>query len=216
MNDGLKQRIIGALVLVALAIIFVPVLFDRERIAPVDRQTRIPPAPDILLEPLPEVARAPSPKDPSINEPLDGDLRIQDSPLARDEEMPPSTDSDVDAEPSADPVQQRIGTEPPAGSQGRSVPKPTAFAVPAIAPPDTDSAWVLQVASYEHKQHAEALANELRTQGLNAFTKKVSTSAGERTRLFVGPDLSKQALLDVKASVDAKYRVNSLLMVYKP
>jgi len=46
-DDGLKQRLIGAFVLLALAVIFVPVIFDRERIEPVDKRTQIPPAPHI-------------------------------------------------------------------------------------------------------------------------------------------------------------------------
>lgn len=59
MNDGLKQRIIGAIVLLAIAVIFVPVLFDRERITPVDRNTQIPVAPLISLpEPSPAVKPA--------------------------------------------------------------------------------------------------------------------------------------------------------------
>lgn len=47
MDDGLKQRLIGALVLLALAVIFIPVFFDRERIQPVDKATQIPLPPDI-------------------------------------------------------------------------------------------------------------------------------------------------------------------------
>lgn len=50
MDDGIKQRIIGAIVLLAIAVIFVPVLFDKERIEPVDRKTQIPPAP--YIEPV--------------------------------------------------------------------------------------------------------------------------------------------------------------------
>ncbi len=58
MDDGLKQRLIGAFVLFALAVIFVPVVFDRERIEPVDRKTQIPPAPHV--EPV-EIERAIAP-----------------------------------------------------------------------------------------------------------------------------------------------------------
>lgn len=47
MDDGLKQRIIGALVLLAIAIIFVPVFFDQERIVPLDRTSQVPLAPEI-------------------------------------------------------------------------------------------------------------------------------------------------------------------------
>ncbi len=47
MDDGLKQRLIGAFVLLALGVIFIPVLFDRDRIEPVDKKTQIPAAPHV-------------------------------------------------------------------------------------------------------------------------------------------------------------------------
>lgn len=50
MDDGLKQRLIGAFVLLALAVIFLPVVFDRERIEPVNKTTQIPLAP--IIEPI--------------------------------------------------------------------------------------------------------------------------------------------------------------------
>ncbi len=45
MDDRLKQRLVGALVLVALAVIFLPTLFSREHLRRVDRTSLIPPAP---------------------------------------------------------------------------------------------------------------------------------------------------------------------------
>lgn len=50
MDDGLKQRIVGAFVLVAIGVVFIPVMFDRERIEPLDRKTQIPPAPHIEVK----------------------------------------------------------------------------------------------------------------------------------------------------------------------
>ncbi|MFL0808873.1 MAG: SPOR domain-containing protein [Agarilytica sp.] len=50
MDDGLKQRLIGAFVLFALGVIFIPVIFDRDRIEPVDKRTQIPSAP--YIEPV--------------------------------------------------------------------------------------------------------------------------------------------------------------------
>jgi DedD protein len=54
MDDGLKQRLIGAIVLLALAVIFVPVVFDREQLQQVDRTSQIPEAPDIIPVTIPE------------------------------------------------------------------------------------------------------------------------------------------------------------------
>jgi DedD protein len=48
LDDGLKQRVVGALVLLALAVIFLPALFDRDPMAPVSRDSQIPEAPQVL------------------------------------------------------------------------------------------------------------------------------------------------------------------------
>jgi len=56
-NDGLKQRIIGALVLVALAAIFFPLLLNISEERQIDTQTRIPPRPDIQTVEIAEPVR---------------------------------------------------------------------------------------------------------------------------------------------------------------
>ena len=53
-DDGLKQRIIGAFVLIALVMLFVPALFDRDRIQPLDEKSLIPPVPELVSQPFPE------------------------------------------------------------------------------------------------------------------------------------------------------------------
>lgn len=68
LDDGLKQRLIGAVILLALGVIFIPVLFDRDPIKPVDRETQIPPEPEIVTieiqepEPPPQTELAPPPE----------------------------------------------------------------------------------------------------------------------------------------------------------
>ena len=52
-DDGLKQRLIGAVVLLALGVIFLPVLFDRDRIEPIDQETLIPEAPEVVTVDIP-------------------------------------------------------------------------------------------------------------------------------------------------------------------
>lgn len=62
MDDGLKKRLVGAVLLLSLGVIFLPVLFDRERMAPINHTSQIPEPPDIepltieLPQPLPEPA----------------------------------------------------------------------------------------------------------------------------------------------------------------
>ncbi len=60
MNDGLKQRMIGAIVLVALAIVFIPVVLDENQTRPRDFKVEIPEKPVISLAPIDR------PKQPSL------------------------------------------------------------------------------------------------------------------------------------------------------
>ena len=47
MSKGLKQRIVGSLVLGALGLIILPVLFDFTDPSRVDRSSKLPPAPEM-------------------------------------------------------------------------------------------------------------------------------------------------------------------------
>lgn len=60
MNQGLRQRLLGILVLVALASILLPLLLDFRTGHPVDTSPRIPPPPDIQPAPLPQLDSAPA------------------------------------------------------------------------------------------------------------------------------------------------------------
>jgi DedD protein len=64
MNQGMRQRLLGILVLVALASILLPLLLDFRSGYPVDTSSRIPPPPEIPARPLPQLdAAAPPPED---------------------------------------------------------------------------------------------------------------------------------------------------------
>lgn len=64
MNQAMRQRLLGILVLVALASILLPLLLDFRSGYPVDTGSRIPPPPEIPPQPLPQLeAPAPTPED---------------------------------------------------------------------------------------------------------------------------------------------------------
>lgn len=88
MNEGLRQRLVGALVLVALGVIFLPMLLDLGGSYEVDTASRIPPVP--AIEPI-VVAPAKIPENiPVAKQPA--------FPLDREEESVPemsSTDTPI-------------------------------------------------------------------------------------------------------------------------
>lgn len=94
--DGLKQRIIGALVLVSLAVIFVPMMFDEPHSERESTTIKIPEEP-----PFPEVD-APEPE-------------LSDAPAYRLEESDAAGEPDSAPQPSNDqptPDTDMAGTEP--------------------------------------------------------------------------------------------------------
>ncbi len=57
MDDGLKQRLVGAVVLAALAVIFLPSLFNEDNRRRVDTRTQVPPGPGIKTVEIPDPVR---------------------------------------------------------------------------------------------------------------------------------------------------------------
>lgn len=197
MNDGLKQRIVGALVLLALGIIFLPVIFDRERIVPVDRKTHIPPEPAHEVFKLPQAPVAPRPKAKEISGPIDGRFdvaekaaELADSSSVNEKSVNETTESSVTSR-----------NEIPAEKKTENF--------------SLKSSWALQVASFETKKRAMEVLKQLEVKRYRGFVREVDTSQGSRTRLFVGPSVDKGTLEKAKQDIDASLKVESMIVRFK-
>lgn len=172
LDDGLKQRVVGALVLLALAVIFLPVLFDRDPMTPVDRTSQIPPPPQVVTV--------------EIKQP----------------EMPESIPAAPDPETMYVPEETREVTP---------VPEPS-----GLSADGTPNAWVLQVASFRQREHGYALRDKLNAKGFPAFARDISQNNGVIVRVYVGPKLDKQSLLEVKNAVEKEFGLQSLVLPFAP
>lgn len=181
LDKAYKQRMVGALVLIALAVIFLPMLFSREDEL---RQVsvEVPVAPQMSA--LPQVAVEPVavPEPQSLpQEPVPGDDELAD--LAAPE-APVAASAPVSVAPA--PV---VAPKPVAAPVAKPV-QPVATA-PAKADATTNRidanglpiSWSVQLASLSSRASAESLQKTLRSQGYNAYVR----SAGGMNRVFVGP-----------------------------
>ncbi|ALI03373.1 endolytic peptidoglycan transglycosylase RlpA [Pseudomonas sp. FW306-02-F02-AA] len=183
LDNAYKQRMVGALVLVALAVIFLPMLFSRE-----DEQRQVvvhapaapqaPAMPQVQIEPV------------VVPEPQ----ALPQEPVPSDEEITAEQAPPKPVAPSAPiapaPVVAKPVTPPPA-------PKPAAAPAQPIAAapskPDTSQSrvdanglsvsWSVQLASLSSRESAESLQKTLRSQGYNAYIR----TADGKNRVFVGP-----------------------------
>ncbi|WP_312226465.1 SPOR domain-containing protein [Stutzerimonas nitrititolerans] len=193
MDRGLIQRMVGALVLIALAVIFVPMLFNREddarRVevdAPAMPQT--PAMPDVEVQPVevPEPAAEPFPEEFEI---------IEEGP---------ETAAQVPAEPI---------TAPPAVAE----PTPTPPAERPELEQRLDAAnlpvsWSVQLASLSNRESAEALTGKLRSQGYNAY---VRTFEG-MNRVFVGPLVERAEANRLRDVLERQQKLKGFVVRFKP
>ncbi|WP_288130479.1 SPOR domain-containing protein [Microbulbifer sp.] len=231
LNDGVRQRVVGALVLVALAVIFLPSLLDREGARYIDITSQIPEPPDIqpiaIAEPEPVVDVAPA---PPVNEVFQPEFKEQsgpapdpDAPLAAAESdnLEPVT-SGSDSKPSE--ATTRVQTE--TAEEPTSLPKPDAQQKAKKAEVSTaketrlDAAglpegWVVQVAAYSKEASADRMRDKLLDAGFRAYTRAVETPKGRFVRVFVGPKLERADAESEKRRLDQLLKTETLVLRYK-
>ncbi|WP_421547414.1 SPOR domain-containing protein [Pseudomonas sp. QD4] len=184
LDNVYKQRMVGALVLVALAVIFLPMLFSRE-----DEQRHVsveaPAAPQAPVMPQVQVEPVVVPEPQALpQEPIPSDDEVvqQSAPSAPIVPSAPAT-----------PVAPPTAAIKPAPALAPVAPKPTPAQSVASTRPDTSQSridanglsvsWSVQLASLSSRESAENLQKTLRSQGYNAYIR----SADGKNRVFVGP-----------------------------
>jgi DedD protein len=175
-DNLVKQRVVGAVVLVALAVIFIPILLEGpdeetgprslELPQPLEemRAGRIEPLEPVLVVPPEPVTTV------VIGEPAD---TATEAPEAVAEEVPvaPETPTAAESEP-----------EP------QSPPTAEASAPPAApAPAPVVSGWVIQVGAFGQEANAIALRDRLRKAGHTAFVERINVAGNAVYRVRVGP-----------------------------
>ncbi|MDW8479274.1 MAG: SPOR domain-containing protein [Xanthomonadales bacterium] len=186
MDPALKQRLIGAAVLVALVVIFVPMLLDRPR-SPEPRTIplEIPQAPDRRLETRVIEVERDARRDPG---PLPAVPAAPEEEVAsRRLEVAPRPDA-LTGEDTAG--RGAPGTAPPPPPPTESAPPPTAgasAAPPPDAPPAADGRFMVAFGSFAQRANAEKVAAELRRRGIEPVLDQTGSEGRTLTRVRAGP-----------------------------
>lgn len=217
MKEDLKQRLIGALILVALGVIFWPIIFVDPPGPPV-RPMSIPPRPDVdtspVAQPSAESLRASPDREVDGGNGEGTDPAVV-TPAAIPDDAPDDAPAPVVAQPP-----QAAGSSPPdaAADSGVSVPR-TRLEAPVSPELDADGvpiAWILQVATVSSASKAEALRSALLAVDEKAYVKRVRRGGKSLYRVYVGPKFERSRLESLKPRVDAEFKVESLIVRYLP
>lgn len=200
MDPLLKQRLVGTLVLVALGVVFWPLIF----VTPQDR-------------------------DPVVLQPISGRPVIDQSPIAEPESYQKSVAEALPTVPTTPAAVQSdadLGTRTEIDAlELRSLPPADALATvsPRIDPPAGEPLideqgvavfWVLQVATVGSAARAAEIVDGLRERGYKAFSKRYIRVDDELFRVQVGPNAEREVMARIKTEIDQALRVDSKILRY--
>ncbi len=221
LDKAYKQRMVGALVLVALAVIFLPMLFSRQ-----DEQRQVtvetPAAPQAAVVPQVQVEPVVVPEPQALPQepvPSDDEIAQQEEPTMPIAPAAPAVP--VAPAPVAKPV-----TPPPAPAAVPPVNKPTTAPSQPItaAPgkPDTTQSrvdanglsvsWSVQLASLANRASAENLQKTLRSQGYNAYIR----TADGKNRVFVGPLIERAEADRLRDLLNRQQNLKGFVVRFQP
>lgn len=213
MDFLLKQRLTGAIVLVSLAVIFIPMLLSSKGEGFFSRnKSNIPPLPSYKIQ-------APSIKIP------DQIPQLIDKPESKIENSTKGGLDTIGTETAAKPG--GIVGEKTSLPQGREkgtdtklVPKET---IPLAIPDRMDAkvedegvvtGWIVQVGSFSIKKNAIKLRDKLRKKGYASFLKEGITKKGMAYRVRIGPELRRPLAEKLQKALDRDINLKGLVIRY--
>lgn len=213
LDKAYKQRMVGALVLVALAVIFLPMLFSRQ-----DEQRQVtveaPAAPQPSAMPQVQMDPVAVPEPQALpQEPVPTDEEVA-------EEAAPAAPATPAAPASTIPAQiARPATPPPVV---KPIPAPAQPITSATSKPDTTQSrvdanglsvsWSVQLASLSSRASAESLQKNLRSQGYNAYIR----SADGKNRVFVGPLIERAEADRLRDLLSRQQNLKGFVVRFQP
>lgn len=233
LDNTFKQRMVGALVLIALAVIFLPMLFSRQDEM---REVRVeaPAAPKVPAQPQVQVQPVQVPEQQAIaQEPVPEDADIAEEPTGVAPAAPVRSAPPAAAVHPAQPVitvpkssaptskpSMPIGSVPGKPAATTSTPALATAAKPAAAasaankidPNGLPVSWSVQLASLASREGADNLQKTLRTQGYNAYVR----SAEGKNRVYVGPLVDRAEAERLRDTLNRQQSLKGFVVRFEP
>ena len=238
MEERLKQRLVGAIVLVSLAVVFVPLLLDVPDEAADEElsATPIPERPQGHFDST-VIVDLGEPETPRLDAELERERAERASgatagvrPQPSDGQVPPSTPvSGAAGAPvvATAPMHEAVESAAPAAPAGQTG-LPSARSEPPAPGPDDATAkkppaepiaevgkqWAVQLGSFRRSGNAIALRKRLRDEGYSAFVRSSPSGRGEVFRVLVGPSTDLQQAKNSAAKLLLEMNLEGFVVPY--
>ena len=184
MRKRARRRLVGAIALVAIVVLFLPMILDNEP-KPVSQDIAISIAP-----PSPDQDEA----DASLAEPPPLRFRPAEEPSDHAESGKPVTPQTTE-----EPRRPLPATPEPVVQK-----QPVSSATPKPRTAAVADSFVVQLGAFSDAENASRLAAKVRDNRFSAYTEVVSTSGGKRTRVRVGPYPTRAAAEEARDRLQAR------------
>lgn len=212
MEQAVKQRLVGAAVLTAIAVITLPMIFDTERPPGVQVQETMPPAPEYPAVAMPEPKPVELPADRPTADPVPvSDMYAMNNDQQADADSVPATP--VTTSSAATPA---VANPKTASSSAASLPPLPAAPGGKLDASGIPESWVVQVAAMSDRSKADALIAKLKLNGYAAFAHTTHDSAGDTIRVFVGPKIDRAQAVKIKQKIDREMSLQTMVKPFSP
>jgi DedD protein len=211
MDRRVKERLIGASILVALIVLVVPELLSGPKPAAGPPAATLPAA---TPEPIRNVTVDLSTSKPAANPDADAAVASPASaaiaaPADHDANPPGSATSPTLPNPSP----HAASNPAPASAAGAANPpiRPAAVESPARSPISQARAWSVQLGSFASRANADNLTRQLKGQGFSVFVAPGGSGSNVRYRVRVGPLADRESAERMAAKLKTLGHVSSLV-----
>ena len=192
----LKQRIVGAIVLVALGVIFIPMVLNHDDSTSGISGSNIPEKPRELEQLATQTVPAlpPTPAQPTETRQL--------------------VDKDTPPLPKAT---EQLAQETATSAKSEITPRaPTTETTTKPSEPAKTRGWVVQIASFTDRKKALQLRDRLRKAKYTSFVESVTGKRGTLYRVRVGPVIKREEADSLQAKIAKQLKLKGALVMAYP
>ncbi len=184
MTTSLKQRMVGAIFILSLGVILLPVIFDKPKAES-----------DILAKGIPEV-----PALPDVSEVAQINY-VFDEPAIETSAPAPAVVA------IAEPVVEPVAPQPPAQKPINIQAKAKASLAEAA-----QSQWTIQLGAFSSEENANVLMQKLSQQGFQPYLRKVANDS--LVRVYVSPGVPREQAVSLTTKLDTELGLKGIVVRY--
>lgn len=220
MEQQLKQRLVGAAVLVSIAILVVPVLLDG------GYRRAAPPTRDMAPMPQDTFEDTVAPLPPDVKQALEAGLDADTDELSNaaaeaaaaldtpQVSAPAFVDEAAPPVPEAAPVPPPVSTSKPAAdTEPAPGPKPVPPPAPAATTPTAEQ-WTVQLGSFASRTNAESLLARVKASGAGGFILPLTDGGKTSYRVRAGPVGGRAAADRLRQDLERSQGIRGMLVRY--